>query len=62
MEPTTAYPLNEGHDTIEIALYTVEPQNEGHIETSCFVLCREVVLSLEVDNVLVLWESGHLKP
>ena len=35
-------------------LYTVEPPNKGHVGTSYFVLCREVVLSLEVENVLVL--------
>ena len=39
--------------------HTVKPPNEGHVGTSHFVLCREVVLSLEVENVLVhvLWES-----
>ena len=42
--------------------YTVEPLNKGHFGTSHFVLCRDVVLSLEVDNVLVLWESEHLGP
>ena len=41
---------------------TVEPPNKGHAGTSHFVLCREVVLSLEVENVLVLWESEHLGP
>ena len=40
----------------------MEPPNKGHIETSHFVLCREVVLSLEVENVLVLWESEPLGP
>ena len=35
-------------------LYTVEPPNKGHAGTGHFVLCREVVLSLEVENVLVL--------
>ena len=43
-------------------LSTVEPQNKGHVGTSYFVLCREVVLSLEVENVLVLWESEHFGP
>ena len=42
--------------------YTVEPLNKGHIGTSHFALCREVVLSLEVENVLVLWESKYLGP
>ena len=41
---------------------TMEPLNKGHIGTSRFVLCREVVLSLEVENALVLWESEHLGP
>ena len=41
---------------------TVEPPNAGHVGTSYFVLCREVVLSLEIENVLVLWESEHLGP
>ena len=41
---------------------TVEPPNKGHVGTSHFVLYREVVLSLEVENVLVLWESKHLGP
>ena len=31
-------------------LLTVEPPNKGHIGTSHFVLCREVVLSSEVKN------------
>ena len=39
--------------------YTVEPPNKGHIGTSHFVLCR---LSLEIKNVLVLWESEHFGP
>ena len=38
---------------------TVEPLNKGHIGTSHCVLCREVVLSLEVENELVLWESEY---
>ena len=42
--------------------YTVEPLNKEHVGTSYFVLCREVVLSLEIENVLVLWESEHLGP
>ena len=33
--------------------------NKGHIGTSHFVLCGEVV---EVENVLVLWEREHLGP
>ena len=41
---------------------TLEPPNKGHVGTSHFVLCREVFLSLEVENVLVLWESVHLGP
>ena len=41
---------------------TVEPLNIGHVGTSHFVLCREVVLSSEVEKVLVLWESEHLGP
>ena len=35
----------------------MEAPNKGHVVTSHFVLCREVVLSLEVENVLVLRES-----
>ena len=45
-----------------ILWYTVEPLNKGHVGTSHSVLCREVVLSLEVENVFVLWESEHLGP
>ena len=45
-----------------VVISTVEPLNKGHIGTSHFVLCREVVLSFEVENVLVLWESEHLGP
>ena len=41
---------------------TTEPSNKEHVWASNFVLCREVVLSLEVENVLVLWESEHLGP
>ena len=41
---------------------TVKPPNKGHVGTSHFVHCRETVLSLEVENVLVLWESEHLGP
>ena len=40
----------------------MEPPNKGHVGTNHFVLCREVVLSLEVENVVVLWESEHLGP
>ena len=36
---------------------TVEPPNKGHVGTSHFVLCREVVLSSEIKNVLVLKKS-----
>ncbi len=32
---------------------TVEPSSKGHFETSHFVPCREVVLFLEVENVLI---------
>ena len=39
-----------GHNAI---CNTVEPPNKGHFETSYFVLCKEVVLLLEVKNVLV---------
>ena len=42
--------------------YTQSTVNKGHVGTSHFVLCREVVLSLEVENVLVLLESEHLGP
>ena len=42
--------------------YTVKPPNIGHVGTSYFVHCREVVLSLEVENVLVLQEREHLGP
>ena len=43
-------------------MITVEPPNKRHIGTSYFVLCKEVVFSSEVQNVLVLWESEHLGP
>ena len=40
---------------IDIVLwYYMETPNKGHVGTSHFVLCREVVLSLEVENILVL--------
>ena len=35
---------------------TVEPSNKGHFRASHVVLCREVILFLEVQNVLALWE------
>ena len=35
-------------------MYTVEPPDNGHVGTRHFVLYREVVLSLEVKNVLLL--------
>ena len=34
-------------------VHTVEPLNNGHVGTSHFVLYREGLLSLEVNNVLV---------
>ena len=40
----------------------MEPPNKGHVGTSHFVHCREVVFPLEVENVLVVWESEHLEP
>ena len=40
----------------------VEPLNRGHFGTSHFVLCKEAIHSLEVENVLVLWESERLGP
>ena len=43
-------------------LNTVEPLNKRHVGTSHFVLCRDVVLSLEAENVLVLWESEYSGP
>ena len=36
---------------------TVESQNKGHVGTSHFVLCREVVLSLEVE--MGKWTFGN---
>ena len=36
---------------------TVGPLYKGHIGTSKFVHCREVVHSSEVENVLALYES-----
>ena len=51
-----------GHESFMFMTCTVEPLNKGHVETCLFVLCREVVLSLEVGNVLVLWESENLGP
>ena len=41
---------------------TVELLKKGQDGTSHFVLCGEVVLSLEVKNVLVQWKSEHLGP
>ena len=37
-----------------LVIDTVEPLYKGHIETSYFVHCREVVHSSEVKNVLAL--------
>ena len=34
------------------------PLSKGHFGISHFVLCREVVLFLEVKNVLTIWERG----
>ena len=39
---------------------TMEPLNKGHIGASHFVLCREVVCSSEVHNVLTIWGNKHL--
>ncbi len=39
---------------------TVEPLNKGHVGASHFVLCREVVHSSEIQNVLRIWENEHL--
>ena len=38
---------------------TVEPSSKGHFETSHFVPCREVVLFLEVENVLIAHACIH---
>ena len=38
----------------------MEPLNIGHVRTSHFVLCREVVRSSEVQNVLRIWGNEHL--
>ncbi len=38
----------------------VEPQDKGHIGASQLVLCREVVCSSEVQNVLTICENEHL--
>ena len=43
--------LNTIHTT---SIATVEPLYKGHIGTSYFVHCREVVHSSEVKNVLTL--------
>ena len=48
---------------IQNTIHTVEPLNKEHVGgTSHFVCNSEVVLSLEVENVLVLWESEYLGP
>ncbi len=39
-----------------------KPQYKGHIGTRHFVLYKEVVLSLEVQNVLSKYEVGTIKP
>ena len=36
---------------MSFSVYTVEPPSNGHVGTSHFVHCREVVLSLEIKNV-----------
>ncbi len=41
----------------EGACNTVEPPNIGYLGISHFVLCWEVVLFSEVNNVLLLWKS-----
>ena len=53
-------------DTQRVCLYicsnnTVEPLNKGHVGASHFVLCREVVRSTEVQNVLRIRENEHLR-
>ncbi len=40
---------------------TVEPLNKGQVGASHFVLCREVVRSSEVQNVLRIWKNEHLE-
>ncbi len=36
---------------------SVEPLNKGHVGASHFVICREVVHSSGVQNVLKIWEN-----
>ncbi len=47
------------HDMFIIAM---EPLSKGHVGASHFVLCREVVCSSEVENVLTIWVNEHLGP
>ncbi len=42
--------------------YTLEPLNKGHVGASHFVLCRELVRSSEIKNVLTIWENENLGP
>ena len=41
-----------------IAIAAVGPLSKRHFGISHFVLCREVVLFLEVKNLLMVWERG----
>ncbi len=43
-------------------VYTVEPSYKGHLGIRHLVLYKEVVLSLEVQNVLSRYEVIHLGP
>ena len=46
--------MNLGTHTVQVHAYTMEPLNKGHVGGKCCVLCSEVVLSSEVQNVLEL--------
>ncbi len=37
---------------------TEKPLNKGHVGAIHFVLCREVVRSSEVQNVLTIWKMN----
>ena len=52
-QPVIRLPLLIGPLSLQAFKYTVEPPNKGHFGISHVVLCREVVLFSEVQNV---WE------
>ncbi len=53
--------LNASIIIMEFIEHVKEPLNKGHVGVNHFVLCREVVHSSEVQDVLTIWENDHLK-